>query len=129
MPSLDERSPSMLNRLVAAAALSLALAGCSNPTLPTDEWVRARAAGDATLAVTNRGDEPVYVLIADPTVLAVMMACTPDTCTRIGPGQAVRVPYAEIENYTPDDVQASVSWWVFENGTRTVAQGNVVVEL
>ena len=127
MPSLDQRIPTMLTRLV-AAALGLALAGCSNPTLPTDEWVRARAAGQATLSVTNRGDEPVYVLISDPTVLALMMGCTPDTCTRIGPGQTVRVPYADIENYTPEDEQAAVSWWVFADRT-TVAQGTLVVPL
>jgi hypothetical protein len=118
----------MLTRLVAAAALGLALAGCSDPTLPADEWVSARAAGQAELSVTNRGDEPVYVLISDPTELALMMGCTPDTCRRIGAGQTVRVPYAEIENYTPGDAQAAVSWWVFEDGT-TVAQGTVVVPL
>lgn len=118
----------MLTRLVATAALGLALAGCSNLTLPTDEWVRARASGQATLSVTNRGDEPVYVLLSDPTVLALMMGCTPDTCRRIGPGQTVKVPYAEIENYTPGDAQAAVSWWVFDEGT-TVAQGTVVVPL
>lgn len=119
----------MLTRLVAAAAaLGLALAGCSNATLSTDEWVRARAAGQAALSVTNRGGEPVYVLISDPTELALMMGCTQDTCRRIAPGQTVRVPYAEIENYTPGDAQAAVSWWVFEDGT-TVAQGTVVVPL
>jgi hypothetical protein len=119
----------MLTRLAAAAALSLAFAGCSDPTLPTDEWVRARAEGQATLAVTNRGDEPVHVLISDPTVLALMMGCTPTTCTRIGAGQTVRVPYAQIENYTPGDAQAAVSWWVFDDGGTTAAQGTVVVQL
>lgn len=118
----------MLTRLVATAALGLALAGCSDPALPTDEWVRASAAGQATLAITNRGDEPVYVLLSDPTELALMMGCTPETCRRIGAGQTVRVPYAEIENYTPGDAQAAVSWWVFEDGT-TVVQGTLVVPL
>jgi hypothetical protein len=118
----------MLTRLVAAAALGLALAGCSNATLPGDERLTARAAGQATLSVTNRGDEPVYVLISDPTELALMMGCTPDTCRRIDAGQTVRVPYAEIEHYTPGDAQAAVSWWVFDNGT-TVVQGTLVVPL
>lgn len=119
----------MLTRLAAAAMLSLALAGCSNPTFPAEEWVRASATGQATLAVTNRGDEPVYVRILDPTELALMMACTPEICTRIGPGQTVRVPYAEILNYTPGDAEAAVTWWVFADDGRTVAQGTVVAEL
>jgi hypothetical protein len=120
----------MLTRLVAAAALALVLAGCSDPTLPTDEWVRARAAGQATLSVTNRGDEPVNVLISDPTVLALMIGCTPGSCMRIGAGQTVRVPYAEIQNYTPGDTQAVVTWWVFDDDGGTVeAQGTVTVQL
>jgi hypothetical protein len=119
----------MRTRLVAAAALTLALAGCSNPTLSTDEWVRARAEGQATLAVTNRGDEPVYVRVVDPTVLMIMIGCSPESCTRIGAGQTVRVPYADIVNYTPDDRQAAVSWWVFEDGGTTAAQGTVTVQL
>lgn len=119
----------MLTRLVAAAALGFVLAGCSDPTLPTDEWVRARAEGQATLAVTNRGDEPVYVRISDPTELAIMIGCSPTTCTRIGAGQTVRVPYAQIENYTPGDAQAAVSWWVFDDGGTTAAQGTVTVQL
>jgi hypothetical protein len=118
----------MLTRLVAAATLSLAFAGCSNPTLSADEWVQASATGQATLSITNRGDEPVYVRVLDPTELALMMACTPEICTRIDPGQTVRVPYAEILNYNPGDAEAAVTWWVFEDGT-TAAQGTVVAQL
>lgn len=118
----------MRRNVVLAAALVL-FAACSETMLPTDEWVRARATGQATLSVTNRGDEPVYVRVSDPTVLAFMPGCTPQTCTRISAGQTVRVPYAEIMNYDAGDRQAAVNWWVFADTGATLDTGTVVADL
>lgn len=113
---------------IAAAALLL-LAACSESTLPTGEWVRARATGQSTLAVTNRGDQPIYVRVSDPTVLDVSVGCSPQTCTRLGAGETLRVPYAEIVNYDAGDAQAAVRWWVFGANRGTRATGTVVVQL
>lgn len=120
-------------RLNLVAAATLALAACSDPALPVAERVQARAAGDAILAITNRGDDAVYVRASDPTVLALMAACSPSTCTRVAPGETLRLPYAEIENYDPGDAQATVAWWAFvtESGgtARETARGSVVADL
>ncbi|HST63069.1 MAG TPA: hypothetical protein VLK84_30450 [Longimicrobium sp.] len=118
----------MRTHLVLAGALAL-LAACSATTLPTDEWVHARASGEASLAVTNRGDEPIFVRVSDPTVLDVMVACTPRTCTRIVAGQTLRIPYAQIINYDTGDAQAVVSWWVFSDTGETRDTGTVIAEL
>ena len=118
----------MRTNFVLAAALVLS-AACSDTTLPTDEWVRARATGGATLSVTNRGDEPIYVRITDPTVLDISIGCSPQRCTRIGAGQTVRVPYAEIVNYDTGDTQAAVNWWVFSDTGATRDTGTLIAEL
>lgn len=118
----------MRRNFVLAAVLVL-FAACSETTLPTDEWVRARATGGATLSVTNRGDEPIYVRVVDPTVLDISVGCTPQSCTRIGAGQTLRVPYAEIVNYTVGDQQAAVNWWVFSDTGATRDTGTLVAEL
>jgi hypothetical protein len=112
-----------------AAALALVLGACSQSTLPTDEWVRARATGSATLSVTNRGSEPVYIQVADPTELVLLAGCTPQTCTRIAPGRTVEVPFSEITRYDPGDAQAAVNWWVFADDGTQAATGTVVVSL
>lgn len=119
----------MLKPLVFAAALALALGACSDPTLPTDEWVQARATGDATLSVTNRGDEPIYIQVADPTELILLTGCTPSTCIRIAPGDTVEVPFSQITSYDPGDGQAAVNWWVFTDDGATRDTGTVVVAL
>ncbi len=118
----------MRTHFAAAAVLAL-LAACSDTTLPTDEWVRARATGEASLSVTNRGDEPIYVRVSDPTTLDIMVACSPRTCTRITAGQTLRIPYTQIINYDAGDAQAAVSWWVFSDTGETRDTGTVVAEL
>jgi hypothetical protein len=119
----------MSSRLVLVALF--ALAACSESTLPADEWVRASATGHASVAVQNRGSEPVYVRVIDPTELWQSIGCGPSNCLRVNPGQSVRVPYAEIINYTPGDAEAAVTWWLYADdaGSRTVHQGAVTVEL
>jgi P pilus assembly chaperone PapD len=111
------------------AALALVLGACSETTLPTGEWVQASATGDASLSVTNRGDAPVYIQVADPTELILLTGCTPSTCTRIAPGGTVQVPFSQIAAWQPGDQQAAVNWWVFEDDGGTVATGTVVVPL
>ena len=120
-------------RLNLITAATLALAACSDPALPVAERVQARAAGNAILAISNRGDEAVYVRATDPTVLALQSACSPSTCARVAPGETLRLPYAGIENYDPGDAQASVAWWAFvaeSGGTfRETARGSVIADL
>lgn len=111
------------------AALALALAACSDPTLPTDEWIQARAAGSATLAITNRGDAPVYVQVSDPTEFILMRGCSPETCARIDPGETLRVPYSDITSYDAGDEHAAVNWWVFAGDGTTRDTGTVVTEI
>jgi hypothetical protein len=112
------------------AALALFLGACSrSTTLPADEWVQARATGNATLSVTNRGNEPVYIQLADPTELILLAGCTPQTCTRIAAGRTVQVPFSEITSYDPGDRQAAVNWWVFADDGTAAATGTVVVPL
>ncbi len=118
----------MRTRLV-VAGLIVSLGACSGPTLPTGEWVRARATGDATLSVTNRGDAPVYIQVADPTELILLTGCSPSSCTRVAPGATVRVPFSEITAYDPGDQQAAVNWWVFADNGAAAATGTVVVPL
>ncbi|HYW12451.1 MAG TPA: hypothetical protein VE871_10840 [Longimicrobium sp.] len=118
----------MRTPIVFAASLAL-LAACSDTTLPTDQWVRARATGEASLSVTNRGDEPIYVRVSDPTVLDISIGCSPQTCTRIIAGQTLRIPYAQIINYDAGDEQAAVNWWVFSDTGATRDTGTVIAEL
>lgn len=119
----------MSSRFVLAAALGLALAACSESTLPLDEWVRASATGQASVSVQNRGDEPVYVRVLETSELWQSIGCGPDSCLRVDAGQTVAVPYSEIINYDAGDAEASVGWWVFGDAGQTVHHGVVVVEL
>jgi len=123
----------MLKRLAAAAVLALASAACSDPALPTEQWVRARADGNATLAITNRGGEPVHFKVVDPTHFAIFTACTPTDCPRVRPGETVRVPYSTILYYEPGSTQAMVEWASFTSGEdgshRQSAYGSVIVGL
>ena len=110
----------------------LALAACSESTLPADEWVRAsaHADGDAMLAIENRGEDAVYVRVLDPDEEWMSLGCSPQSCLRVGAGETVRVPYAEIINYDVGDERAAVNWWLFdEAGARTLATGVVIAEL
>jgi hypothetical protein len=122
----------MTRRLFALAAIIVA-AACSDATLPAEEPVQARAAGNATLAITNRSDEPVYYQVMDPTKFAIFYGCTPEHCPRIAAGATVRVPYAQIAYYEPGSAQAMVDWFTFEqapDGTyRQKAYGSVIAEL
>lgn len=85
------------------------------------------------LAISNRRDEAVSVHVADPNELALMAACSPSACTRVAPGETLRLPYAGIENYDPRDAQATVAWWVLETGSggtvHETARGSVVADL
>jgi hypothetical protein len=116
-----------MRRYLAAAVLFLA--ACADPTLPPGEWVRAGAGGEATLVITNRGDEPVYVQVSDPTELSILMGCSRETCTRIDPGKTVRVPYDQIQGYDLGDSQAAVNWWVFSDTGATRGTGTVIAEI
>jgi hypothetical protein len=123
----------MLKRLAFAATFALLLAACSDPSLPVDARVRARAVGDATLAITNRGGEPVYFHVLDPTRLAIFIGCAPETCPRILPGETVHVPYSAIVSYEPGSTTALVDWSTFERrpdgSYRQTGSGSVPVEL
>jgi hypothetical protein len=111
------------------AGLALALGACSEATLPTKEWVDARVTVEGMLAVTNRGDAPVYIQVADPTELIQLTGCTPSTCTRIAPGATVEIPFSQITAYDPGDQQAAVNWWVFQDDGSPVTTGTIVVPL
>ena len=117
----------MRKHLVVIAAL--VLAACAESALPGEQWVRARATGDAAIEVTNLGIEPVWFRIVDPTELVLMAACTTETCTRVGPGETVEVPYSAIEYYDPGDSQASVTWWSWRSDGSAARQGSVIVNL
>jgi hypothetical protein len=123
----------MLKRLAVAAALVFSFAACEDPTLPPGEPIRARAAGSATLAITNRGGEPVYFHAMDPSKLAIFYNCTPAQCPRIEPGETVRVPYAAISLYEAGTTQALVDWYTFEEpgdgSYRQKSYGSVLVDL
>lgn len=123
----------MFRRLAAAAALVVSLAACSDATLPAAEPVDARAAGNATLAITNRTGQPVYYQVMDPSKFAIFYGCTPDLCPRLDAGKTVRVPYAEIAYYEPGSAQAMVDWFTFEraaDGTwKQTAYGSVLAGL
>lgn len=120
----------MLRQLAIAATLALSSAACCcGVPLPAEERVHASAAGDATLAIANRGSDTVYVQAADPTELALMAACTPRTCARIAPGEILRLPYAEIAYWQPGDAQAAVRWWVFSFDGGALETGTVTVSL
>lgn len=122
----------MLARLATAAALALALAACAQSTLPDEGPVRAAAAGDFVLRITNEGSRPVHVRVVGRQILAQWAPCTPGTCPAIQPGQTLRVPYVVIEGYTPGEPDADVRWWVFEgagDAYRTADQGSLVAKL
>lgn len=123
----------MLKRLALAAAIVFSFAACSQPTLPSDEPIRARAAGSATLAITNRTGEPVYFHAMDPSKLAIFYACTPAHCPRIEPGETVQVPYTQISLYESTTTQALVDWYTFEEpgdgSYRQKAYGSVLADL
>ena len=124
----------MFRRLAAAAAaLIVSLAACSDATLPAAEPIDAHAAGNATLAITNRTSGPVYYQVMDPSKFAIFYGCTPDHCPRIDAGQTVRVPYADIAYYEAGSAQAMVDWFTFEraaDGTwKQAAYGSVFADL
>lgn len=121
----------MLRQLAIAAALAVSTAACccGVPLPAEEERIHASAAGGAVLAIENRGDDPVYVQVADPTELALMAGCTPQSCTRIPPGETLRLPYAEITHWDAGDAQAAVNWWVFADDGRTLETDTFVVPL
>jgi hypothetical protein len=116
-------------RPTAAALAIVVLGACSGSTLPADGSVQARAAGNATLAVTNDGDAPILVLAVDPTELMIVAPCLPDTCPRLEPGATLRISYADIAGYQAGDRQASVLWWTPGNAGAPRSDGTVTVEL
>ena len=118
----------MTSRIVLAALF--ALAACAQPIEPAELWVDAEASG-GEVAIHHRGPDPVYVRVVDPTELWLSIGCGPSNCLRVNPRQTVRVPYAEIINYTPGDAQAAVTWFLFADdaGTRLEDYGEVIVEL
>lgn len=124
----------MLKRLLPVLA-ALLLAACSaNPAGSTEDGLRVEPAGEAAIAVTNLRDEPVYYRIINPDAFALWAPCTsPADCPEIGPGQTVRIAYAEIGLYSPDSMEAQLLWWQFaragDGGYRTVRQGDVTVRL
>jgi hypothetical protein len=114
---------------IAAVAFTAVLAACAGSTLPPDNGVRARAAGGATLAITNHGHAPVLVLAVDPAELMIVAPCLRDTCPRVEPGATLRISYAEIAGWHPGDRQASVLWWTPGNAGAPRSDGTVTVEL
>jgi hypothetical protein len=119
----------MSSRFVLAALF--ALAACAQPIEPAELWVDAAATGEQSVAIHNRGSDPVYVRVIDPTELWQSIGCGPSNCLRVNPRQTVRVPYAEIINYTPGDAEAAVTWWLYadDSGSRLLDSGSVYVEL
>lgn len=123
----------MPKRLLPVLA-ALLLAACSgNATGSTEDGLRVEPAGETAIAVTNLRGEPVYYRIINSEVLASWAPCTsPADCPEIGPGQTVRIEYAEIDLYLPDSMEARLLWWQFarvDGGYRTVRQGDVAVRL
>ncbi|HEX6371444.1 MAG TPA: hypothetical protein VF006_21175 [Longimicrobium sp.] len=124
----------MLKRILPVFA-ALLVASCSgNATGSTEDGLRVVPAGEAAITVTNLRDGPVYYRIINPRALASWAPCTsPADCPEIGPGETVRIEYAEIGLYSPDSMEAQLLWWQFARadggGYRTVRQGDVTVRL
>lgn len=107
----------------------MVLGACTGSTLPANDGVRARAAGDATLAITNDGHAPVLVLAVDPAELMIVAPCVPDSCPRVEPGATLRLSYAEIAGWQAGDRRASVLWWTPANAGAPRSDGTVTVQL
>lgn len=124
----------MLKRFLPVLTVVL-LAACSgNPAGSTEDGLRVVPAGEAAIAVTNLRAEAVYYRIINSEALASWAPCTsPADCPEIGPGETVRIEYAEIGLYSPESMEAKLLWWQFARadggGYRTVRQGDVVVRL
>lgn len=123
----------MLKRLFSVFAAVLLVACAGDPAGSTRGPLHAEPSGDAAIAVTNTGDQPVYYLIVNPEALASWMPCTsPADCPGIQPGQTVRIAYSAIGLHQPDSKQAELYWWRFTrvgNGYVPVDEGRLHIRL
>ena len=104
----------MLKRLLAIYAAVLLAACAGDPVGSAGDPLRAEPSGDEAVAVTNTGDQPVYYRIVNPDVFALWVPCgSPAECPAIGPGETVRIAYADIGLYRPDSTKAELYWWRF----------------
>ncbi|HEU0302516.1 MAG TPA: hypothetical protein VFR37_23860 [Longimicrobium sp.] len=123
----------MLKRLFAMSVAVLLAACAGDPLGSVREPLRAEVAGDAAIAVTNTGDQPVYYRIVNPDALASWMPCTaPADCPAIAPGETVRIAYSQIGLYQPTSTVAELYWWRFTrvgDGYVPVDEGRLRVRL
>ena len=100
-----------MNRFVVGALVGLASA-CTSLTGPFE--VSARP---AALRLENSSAMAIYyVLIESETATRVDWApCTnPLSCTKVAPGGATNIPYAQIMGYEPGDAEVILYWWHLE---------------
>jgi hypothetical protein len=123
----------MLKRMLTGICAVL-LAACSgDPAGSAELAVSVRPDGESAVAVTNTSDEPVYYMIYNPDALASWAPCTsPADCPEIGPGETVRIPYAQIQLYQPESTEAELHWWQFArvgDGYATTGKGSARIRL
>ena len=123
----------MLKRIVAGVCAVLLAACTGDPAGSTEFAVSVRLDGESAVAVTNTSGEPVYYMIYNRDALASWAPCTsPADCPEIGPGETVRIPYAEIQLYQPGSTEAELQWWQFERvggGYVTAGKGSARIRL
>lgn len=100
---------------------ALVITGCSNPTDPATDLIKAKS-GDQTLQVTNTSTDKVYYFVADPEKLALVdwAVCTDPSrteCTFIAPGATKRISYSEFLGIGSSGKKAIVYHW------RLIPQG------
>ena len=124
----------MLKGLLPFCAAVL-LAACAGDPVASDTpfAVSVVPRGESAILITNTDDEPVYYYIFNPDAFALWAPCTaPSDCREIGPGETVRVAFAEIGLYAPDSTEAELHWWQFArvgDGYVTVGTGSSRIQL
>ena len=112
-PSLELPIPASTHVRRLLGAVLLLASACTGATEPPPDAVEAHATSLGIVA-TNHADVPARYLAFEPGWLALvnLVACSDvnDPCPRIGAGQSITIPWAQVGGYSPDVSHYRLSW-------------------
>ena len=100
-------------RTPALIVAALTLLACETPTQPSSQLLTLSSDGTA-LTLTNRNSWPVFYMVVDPNMLALLdfaLCEDPATCPRVAAKSSVRVPYTDIIGYHPGQAAVHFTQW------------------
>ena len=114
-----------MRRTILAALLIAMLAGCTeSPFSVETEDVVIRTDGQ-TVRIANQAEVPIYfhAVVRPVSPLHDWWPCTDaELCAGIPPGEAIEIPYTQIDQYKRTSRQAVIRWWVLEPAARIHSQ-------